>query len=111
MCILLPSRPPFMLDVFLAVGQTSSLMPRAGQQAALASCSRSPEQLGPPAVACVGHPWAGAALGGRRSSELALVPAGVSGLAEAGGAGLPLPGSLGHGDVCSPTAEEASSRF
>lgn len=46
--------------------------------AALASCSRSPEQLEPPSVACVGHLWAGAAL--LRSSELALVPAGVSGL-------------------------------
>lgn len=46
--------------------------------AALASCSRGPEQLEPPSVACVGHLWAVAALlrpralRGRRSSELAF---------------------------------------
>lgn len=95
MGILLPSRLPFMLDLFLAVGQTSSLLPRAGWQpllpAAPVLCSwscfcrlcRSP----------VGRCGSAGAARALRSPELALVPAGVSGLslccgAEVGAAGL-----------------------
>lgn len=101
MCILLPSGLSFVLDLFLAVGQTSSLLPRAGWQALL------PAHLELSSAACVGHLWAGVALLQPRP-ELALVSAGCPGCVCAAGRGgqcWALPARpLGHSGGHSPAA-------
>lgn len=80
--------------------------------AALVSCSRSPEQLEPPSVACVGHLWLarpaefGARLGARGIVRAVPVLRGRGGRCWAPPARLP-----GAQGCCSPAAELASSRF
>lgn len=62
MCVLLPCGPPFVLDLFLAVGQTSSVLPRAGWQPLLL------QQLQPPFCRLCRSPALPCGAGGVRGS-------------------------------------------
>lgn len=94
MCVLLPRGPPFVLDLLLAVGQISSVLPRAGWQ---------PLLLQPRAAGAAFLPLARvtcAALRGRRSSGSLCAPG------QEGGAGLSLPGSRGAGQPHSRAGQQ-----
>lgn len=121
LCILLPSGPPFMLDVFLAVGQTSSLLPRAGRQpllpaaAALSSWSRLLSLVwvtcGQSRLCC-GRGLCGA--GGVRSSP--WYPRGCPGCPCAAGRtravlGCPCPAPWGTGVCAAPQQSRPAAGF